>query len=89
MYRYKKKSAGRLKRFFMLVLLMILVSIMSILLYRMYEGIDVYSGQGESYKVQLMAQQTEDTQKEKEPDITEKINEITSSVVYGYIDIFK
>lgn len=81
MYRYKKKSSGRLKRFFMLVLLMILVSIMSILLYRMYEGIDVYAGEGESYKTQLMAQQTEVTQKEKEPNITEKVNEITSSVV--------
>lgn len=81
MYRYKKKSVGRLKRFFMLVLLMILVSIFSILLYRMYEGIDVYAGEEESYKVQLMAQQTEVTQKEKEKDITEKINEITSSVV--------
>ena len=63
MYRYKKKSTGKLKRFFMLVLIMILVSLMSILLYRMYEGIDVYSGQGESYKTQLMAEQTEDIQK--------------------------
>ena len=81
MYRYKKKSDGRLKRFFTLVLLMILVSVMSILLYRMYEGIDVYSGQGESYKTQLMTQQVETIQKEKESDITEKINEITSSVV--------
>ena len=81
MYRYKKKSTGKLKRFFMLVLLMILVSIISILLYRMYEGIDVYSGEGESYKTQLMEQQIATIKEEKESDITEKIDEITSSVV--------
>lgn len=81
MYRYKKKSAGRLKRFFMLVLLMALVSIMSILLYRMYEGIEVYSGEGKSYKTELMTQQIETTEVEKKEDITEKIENITSSIV--------
>jgi len=80
MYRYKK-STGKLKRFFMLVLLMILVSIMSILLYRMYEGIEVYSGEGESYKTQLMAQQTEIIEETSEPEITQKIEEVTKSVV--------
>ena len=81
MYRYKKKSTGRVKRFFVLVLLMILVSVMSILLYRMYEGIDVYAGEGESYKTQLMAQENIVKEEEKEINITEKIEEITSSVV--------
>ena len=81
MYRYKKKSTGRLKRFFMLILLMILVSIMSILLYRMYEGIDVYAGEGESYKTQLMAQEDVEVKENKEPDITGEIEEIASSVV--------
>jgi len=81
MYRYKKKSTGRLKRFFMLVLLMILVSIMSILLYRMYEGIEVYSGEGESYKSQLMVQEVQNIEEKVEENITEKINKVTSSIV--------
>jgi len=81
MYRYKRKSTGRIKKFFMLVLLMILVSIISILLYRMYEGIDVYAGEGESYKTQLMAGENMIEREEKETDITEKIEEIASSVV--------
>jgi len=81
MYRYKKKSAGRIKRFFMLVLLIGLVSVMSILLYRMYEGIDVYAGEGESYKTQLMVQETEIVEERETADITGKIEEITSSIV--------
>jgi len=81
MYRYKKKSSGRLKRFFTLVLLMILVSVLSILLYRMYEGIDVYAGEGESYKTQLMSEQKVNLKEEIEPDITSKIENITSSIV--------
>lgn len=42
MYEYKRKT-GRFKRFFLIFLLMIFVSVASIFIYNMYVNIDVYS----------------------------------------------
>ena len=41
MYRYKENKGFGIKNFFILTLIMILVSILSILIYNMYLGIEV------------------------------------------------
>ena len=41
MYRYKKTEKGKLKAIVTIIAIMILTSILSISLYRIYEGIDI------------------------------------------------
>lgn len=84
MYKYKK-SKGRLKSFFIVFMLMILTAVLSIILYKMYEEINIntYGSDniGSSTPTAIRtAQYVEDVKKDSKQveDIIEKVN---SSVV--------
>lgn len=48
MYRYKKVGNKKLKNIIIITLIVILTSILTIVLYRMYEGINIYTYESSS-----------------------------------------
>ncbi len=80
MYRYKKAGKQRLKNTALIFVIMVLTSIVSILCYKIYEGIEIntYETQGEE------AEKTVKSVEEKKAqgkEIEDLIEEVTSSVV--------
>lgn len=83
MYEYKKRPS-KIKRFFLILLLIISVSVISIFLYNMYLNIDVYSGEesGENYETIRLSQTiSEDEKNTQEQDGTEVLDKTTKCVV--------
>lgn len=78
MYRYKQKNGGKIKRFFIVIFIIILTSILSILLYKIYENIEVKKYEVSDNNYQSV--KTFQTIQEKN-DITSILAKTTQSVV--------
>lgn len=83
MYRYKKSEKIRLKRIMIIFAIMILTSIISISLYRIYEGIEIDTyGTLQGTNIQAIRTiQTVDEVKEQSKQIADVVEEVTSCVV--------
>lgn len=83
MYRYKKSEKIRLKRIMIIFAIMILTSILSISLYRIYEGIEIDTyGAVKNADIQAIRTiQTVEEVKEKSKQIADIVEEVTSCVV--------
>lgn len=83
MYKYKKRPS-KIKRFFLLFLLMSIVSFLSIYIYNMYINIDIYSNQDvqENYGTIRLSQNISESEKNtQEQDITEVLDKTIKCVV--------
>lgn len=82
MYKYKKRPS-KFKRFFLIFLLIIIVSFLSIYIYNMYLNIDVYSTEEQKgYEVSRLSQTVSENEKEaKQEDITEVLDKTIKCVV--------
>ena len=80
MYRYKK-SNGRIKSFFIIIVVMILTSILSILLYRMYANINIYTYEADNNYSAKKTIQTIDNIKENSNQVADVVENVTSCVV--------
>ena len=83
MYKYKKRPS-KIKRFFLLFLLMVMVSFLSIYIYNMYININVYhSGEEQKeYEASRLSQTINENEKEaKEEDITKVLDKTIKCVV--------
>ena len=78
MYRYKKKKTFRFKKFLTAIILMILASVATIILYNMYLDIDISQelyGSTEISAERLDAKISAETEEEKTiEDIVEEVN---------------
>ena len=83
MYRYKKAIKQKLKKVMTMMGIVLLTSILSILLYRLYEGIDVYTYDSKTNinTVAIRTIQTVDEVKEESKQIADVVEEVTSCVV--------
>lgn len=83
MYRYKKANKQKLKKVMTMMGIVLLTSILSILLYRLYEGIDVYTYDSKTNinTVAIRTIQTVDEVKEESKQIADVVEEVTSCVV--------
>ena len=83
MYRYKKSEKIRLRRIMIIFGIMILTSILSISLYRIYEGIeiDTYGNMQNSNIQAIRTIKTVDEVKEHSKQIADVVEEVTSCVV--------
>ena len=83
MYKYKKRPS-KIKNFFLIFLLMTVVSLLSIFIYNMYINIDVYSkdeNDESSTGIRLSQNIKEDKKNIQEQDITEILEKDIKSVV--------
>ena len=80
MYRYKKSKKGTLKSISMIFVIMVLTSIISILLYKIYEGIDINTYQTQGYEAERTLQ-TLESRKEESKQIADIVEEVSSCVV--------
>lgn len=82
MYRYKKKSVvNKVKRFFILIVIMALVSVVTVILHNMYLGIELYTPlKGEPVKTERL-ETTVDEAKEESKKTVDIIEDATKSVV--------
>lgn len=81
MYRYKKAKMGKLKSLFIILTIVILTAILSIILYRMYEGINIYTYDETSSTTGTNAVQTTTEVKEESKQIADIVESVTSCVV--------
>ncbi len=83
MYRYKKTEKRTLKGILTIIAIMILTSILSISLYRIYEGIDIntYVDMPNSNVTAVRTIQTVDEVKEQSKQIADVVEDVTSCVV--------
>lgn len=81
MYRYKKQKTNKFKRLLIIFMIMILTAILSILLYRMYEGIDIYTYDEKEGVSGTKTIQTTNTVKEESKQIADIVENVTSCVV--------
>lgn len=83
MYRYKKSERIRLRRIMIIFGIMILTSILSISLYRIYEGIEINTyGSLQNLEAQkIKTIKTVDEVKEQSKQIADVVEEVTSCVV--------
>ena len=83
MYKYKKRPS-KMKKVFLIFLLMAVVSALSIFIYNMYINIDVYSkndSDDSSSAIRLSQDINLDEKNIQEPDITEILEKNIKSVV--------
>ncbi len=83
MYRYKKTEKRTLKGILTIIAIMILTSILSISLYKIYEGIDIntYVDMQSSNVTAVRTIQTVDEVKEQSKQIADVVEDVTSCVV--------
>ena len=81
MYKYEKAKPGKLRKFFRTVLLILISSVLSILLYKMYEGIEIDTYGAEQNIEVTRLSQTVDNVKQESKEIADIIEEVTSCVV--------
>ena len=80
MYSYKK-AKNKIKSVFIILTIMILTSVLTILLYRMYEGINVYTYEADSNATATRTIQTIDGIKEQSKQVVDIVEDVTSCVV--------
>ena len=80
MYKYKKAKRGTLKNLFMIIGIMILTAIISIFLYKIYEGIEINTYEATGYEAEKTVK-TIETKKEEGKQVADIIEKVTSSVV--------
>lgn len=81
MYSYENKKTGKVKRFFRTILLIAISSALSILLYKMYEGIEINTyGAETNIEVTKLAQDVENIKTESK-EIADVVEEVSSCVV--------
>ncbi len=81
MYRYKKSKNIKLKNIIIIMAITILTSILTILLYRMYEGINIYTYEPKASTSATRTIQTVDEVKDKSTQIADIVENVTSCVV--------
>lgn len=81
MYKYKKAKNGILKNLFMIIGIIILTAIISVFLYKIYEGIEINTyEQTVGYEAEKTIQ-TIDMKKEEGKQIADIVEDVTSCVV--------
>ena len=81
MYSYENKKTGKVKRFFRTLLLIAISSALSILLYKMYEGIEINTyGAEQNVEISRLSQ-TVDNLKKESKEIADVVEEVSSCVV--------
>lgn len=95
MYRYKKAGKQKLKNAALIFVIMVLTSIVSIMLYKIYEGIEINTYQTQGYEAEKTIKSIEE-KKQQGKEVIDLIEEVTSSVVgiskiknLGRYNIFK
>ena len=82
MYRYKKAGNKKIKNVLIILTVIILTAILTIILYKMYEGIDIYTyNTGNSNIVATKTIQEVDNIKENSKQVADMIEDVTSCVV--------
>lgn len=81
MYKYKKAENKKIKNAITIILIVILTSILTIILYRMYEGINIYTYEADSSSTAKRTIQTIDDVKEQSKQIADVVENVTSCVV--------
>ena len=80
MYEYRRRPS-KLKRFFISILLIIVVATASIFIYDMYINIDVYSAEQDKQNNQVIRLSNTEKEKTEEEDITEVLDKTIKCVV--------
>lgn len=81
MYRYKKNGNSKLKNIIIIMTITILTSILTILLYRMYEGININTYEPNTGSTAVRTIQTVDEVKEQSKQVADVVENVTSCVV--------
>ena len=82
MYRYKKAGNKKIKNVLIILTVIILTAILTIILYKMYEGIDIYTyNTGNSNIAATKTIQEVDNIKENSKQVADMIEDVTSCVV--------
>ena len=81
MYRYKKAKSGRLKNMAIIFGIMVLTSILTIFLYKMYEEINIYTYETDSNVSATKTAQTIEDVNEQSKQVADIVEDVTSSVV--------
>ena len=80
MYKYKKRPS-KLKKIFLILLLMAVVSFLSIFIYNMYINIDVYSTENNDQNISAVRLSQNIAEENKEEDITDVLEKTIKCVV--------
>ena len=81
MYKYKKNGNKKLKNIIIIMTITILTSILTILLYRMYEGININTYEPDSSDTAIRTIQTVQEVKEQSKQIADVVENVTQCVV--------
>lgn len=81
MYRYKKANKGKSKNIFIILGIVVLTSILTVVLYKMYQEINVYTYQTDSNISGTRTVKTVDEVKEQSKQIADVVENVTSCVV--------
>lgn len=81
MYKYKQAKNRKLKNIFTIMAIVVLTSILTILLYRMYEGINIYTYEADSNITAKRTSQTIEEVKEQSKQVADVVENVTSCVV--------
>lgn len=79
-YRYKRKQRSKVKSFLTMLIVMILVSVLSIFIYKMYIEIDVYEPKS-SYEAEKTGAKTSGEPENTQKEVSDIIEEVSESVV--------
>ena len=80
MYKYKKAKTGTLKNLFMIIGIILLTAIISVFLYKIYEGIEINTYETTGYEAEKTVK-TIEKKKEEGKQVADIIEKVTSSVV--------
>lgn len=81
MYKYKKNANNKLKNIIIIMTITILTSILTILLYRMYEKINIHTYEPNTSAAAIRTIQTVDEVKQQSKQIADVVENVTSCVV--------
>lgn len=81
MYKYKKNGNNKLKNIIIIMTITILTSILTILLYRMYEKINIHTYEPNTSAAAIRTIQTVDEVKQQSKQIADVVENVTSCVV--------
>ena len=81
MFKYKKNGNSKFKNIILIMTITILTSILTILLYRMYEGIKIHTYEPDTSITATRTIQTIDEVKEQSKQIADVVENVTSCVV--------
>ena len=81
MYKYKKAGNSKIKNIFIIITIMLLTAVLTIILYRMYEGINVYTYESSGDITGTKTVHTVDDVKKESKQIADVVEKVTSCVV--------